>query len=80
VTDELLDNGLMSKMPVVRQRPNGNLHKVSAVFCGEGCGDWELFKYSIRETDRARTDQSDVNIFSSYMYFKYVSPLEHKKA
>lgn len=79
MTDEVLDNGLMSKMPVVHQRTNGNLHKVPVVYYGEGCGDWEPSKYSIKEMDRARTEQSDVNHFSSYVYFRYFNQLEHKK-
>lgn len=57
MTDELLGNGLMSKMPVVHQRTNGNLHKVPAVYNEEGCGGREPAKYSIKETDRARTEQ-----------------------
>lgn len=79
VTDEFLGNGLMSKMPVVHQRTNGNLHKIPAVYYGEGCGHWEPSEYNVKETDRARTEQSDVNNFSSYVYFMYVNQLEHKK-
>lgn len=79
MTDELLDNALMSKMPVVHQRTNGNLHKVPALYYGEGCGDGGPSIYSIKETDRARTEQSDVNHFSSYVYFMYVNQLERKK-
>lgn len=34
---------------------------------------------AFKETDRTRTEQSDVNHFSSYVYFMFVNQLEHKK-
>lgn len=49
MTDEVLDKGLISKLPVVPQRINGNLPKVPAVHCGDACGDLEPSTYNIKE-------------------------------
>lgn len=79
MTDEVLDNGLTSKLPVVPQRANGNLPKVPTVYCGDTRGDLKLSTYNIKEMNRARTEQRVVNNFSLHVYFMYVNQLEHKK-
>lgn len=79
MTDEVLDKRLTSKLPVVHQRTNGNLPKVPVVYCGDACGDLEPSKYNIKEMNRARTEQRNVNNFSLHAYFMYFNQLEHKK-
>lgn len=78
MTGEVLNNGLASKLPVVPQRTNGNLPKVPTVYCGDARGDLEPSKYNIKEMNRTRTEQRDINNFSLHVYFMYVNQLEHK--